>query len=286
MKSSFATRDVASATRRTSSRWSVHPVAKLPRLPGGIEDEHRRTLHAVARDGARDPARQVEHLHPAVVGGDERALGGREGDEELALRVLAVHPQRPREPDRDLRHAAEVLDVAPGHLGIERVGRHVVQRDTSGRLDVAAAGVRHGPGVIVALVLVVGDARALRRRRRRPRRSNRILGLHRHGAERRGLQHEGDGVRSRRQRVGDCVDAGTGAPGERQRVLRRDRQDRQDLAGGKFESELRGGDFATIHHEAGQSRHDRVAQPVLNVKVEAVRFVPERAGRVQLPRRR
>ena len=69
----------------------VDPVAEGPGLARGVEDEHRGALHVVALDGAGHPAGEVEHLHPAVVAGDQRALGRGQRDDELALGVLAVH---------------------------------------------------------------------------------------------------------------------------------------------------------------------------------------------------
>ncbi len=41
--------------------------------------------------------------------------------------VLAVDLDRPGEADRDLSHAGEVLDIAFGHGGIERVREHVLR---------------------------------------------------------------------------------------------------------------------------------------------------------------
>jgi hypothetical protein len=90
----------------------VDPVAEVARLAGRVEDEHRRALHAVVDDRARHAAGEVEHLDAAVVGGDERALGRRQRDEELALACSPL-TERPGEADRHLRHAGEVLDVAP-----------------------------------------------------------------------------------------------------------------------------------------------------------------------------
>ena len=69
-----------------------------------------------------------EQPHPAVVAGDQRAFGGRQRDEEVALGVLAVDPQRAGEADRDLRDAEEVLDVAGQRRRVERVAADVVER--------------------------------------------------------------------------------------------------------------------------------------------------------------
>ena len=89
-----------------------HPLDEVARLGGIVKDEDRRALHRVADHRALDAAREVEHLHAAVVGGDQRAFGGGHRHDELALRVLAVDGQRAGKADRHLRDAGEVLDVA------------------------------------------------------------------------------------------------------------------------------------------------------------------------------
>jgi hypothetical protein len=53
------------------------------------------------------PPGEVEHLHAAVVRGHQRALGGGQRDDELALRVLAVDEERPGEAERHLGHAVK-----------------------------------------------------------------------------------------------------------------------------------------------------------------------------------
>ena len=98
--------------RLISSKCSSSHSPNVARLAGALEQERRRALHAVVHDRRLHAAGLVQQLHAAVVGGDERALGGRQRDVELALRVLAVDEQRPGEADRDLRDADEVLDVA------------------------------------------------------------------------------------------------------------------------------------------------------------------------------
>ena len=105
----------------------IDPVAELARLHGVVEDEHRRALHAVLDDGRLDAAALAEHAHPAVVAGDERALGGRQRHVEVSLRVLAVDAQRTGHADRHLRHAGEVLDVPRQHAGIEREASDVLE---------------------------------------------------------------------------------------------------------------------------------------------------------------
>ena len=77
----------------------VDPLREVARLAGGVEDEDRGALHGVVDHGAGDAAGEVEHLHAAAVGGDQRAFGGRQRDQELALGVLAVdHAAGPARP--------------------------------------------------------------------------------------------------------------------------------------------------------------------------------------------
>ena len=97
-------------------------MAELARLHRIVEDEYRRALHVFLDHRRPDAAALVEQPHAAVVAGDQRALGGRERNVEVALGVLAVDPQRTGQADRHLGHADEILDVAGQHAGIERVG--------------------------------------------------------------------------------------------------------------------------------------------------------------------
>ena len=106
---------------------SLEPLLEVAGLAGGLEDEDGRALHAVVGDGALHAAGQVEHLHPAVVRGDERALRRRHRDEEVAVGVLAVDRQRPGDAERDLRDADEALDVALQRVRVERVVRDVLE---------------------------------------------------------------------------------------------------------------------------------------------------------------
>ena len=105
----------------------IDPVAELARLQGVVEDEHRGALHAVLDDGRLDAAAFAEHAHPAVVAGDQRALGGRERHVEVSPGVLAVDAQRTGHADRHLRHAGEVLDVPRQHAGVEREASDVLE---------------------------------------------------------------------------------------------------------------------------------------------------------------
>jgi hypothetical protein len=113
----------------------AQPEAELARLARALEQERRRALHAVVQDRGRHAAALVEQAHAAVVRSDERALGCRQRNVELALRVLAVHEQRPRQADRYLRDTEELLDVAGQSRRVERVVRHVLQLGARHLLD-------------------------------------------------------------------------------------------------------------------------------------------------------
>jgi hypothetical protein len=127
MSRSRPERVVASAAALTSSRCSVSQAPNRPGLAGAREHERGRALHRVVQDGGGHAARLAEQAHAAVVARDERALRGRERHVELALRMLAVDEQRAGDPDRDLRHADELLDVARQQRRVERVRRDVVE---------------------------------------------------------------------------------------------------------------------------------------------------------------
>jgi hypothetical protein len=83
-------------------------------MAGVREQERRRALHGVVHDRGRDPAGLTDQLHPAVVAGDERALGGGHRDVELALGVLSVDHERAGQSERNLGDADEVLYVSSG----------------------------------------------------------------------------------------------------------------------------------------------------------------------------
>jgi hypothetical protein len=63
-----------------------------------------------------------------VVARDQRALGRCHRHVILALGVLAVDQQRAGEPDRDLRDAHKLLDVAVHDRWIERVTARMLER--------------------------------------------------------------------------------------------------------------------------------------------------------------
>jgi hypothetical protein len=69
----------------------------------------------------------VQQLHAAVVAGAQCALGGRQGNVELTLRVLAIDEQWPRDADRQLLDAGEVLDVSGEERRVKGVAGDVLQ---------------------------------------------------------------------------------------------------------------------------------------------------------------
>jgi hypothetical protein len=87
-----------------------------------------------------------------------RALGGRQRDVELALRVLAVDEERAGEADGHLRDADEVLDVAGEDRRVERVAGDVLERCAGALLGELPARLRRLAGVVVLAVARDGDA--------------------------------------------------------------------------------------------------------------------------------
>src|ERR1044071_1656974 len=132
------------------------PGAELTRGHRVGQQEHRRALHELLDHGGLDAAARVEQAHPAAVAGDQRALGGRQRDVEVALRVLAVDPDRAGEAEWHLGHPGEVLDVAGDEGRRDRVHADVAQLDAG-----MVAGERAPPGGLglgVVVDLVAGDA--------------------------------------------------------------------------------------------------------------------------------
>src|SRR6185295_5650386 len=114
-------------------------------------------------------------------GGDESPLGGRERDQELADRVLAVDLERAGEADRHLRDAGEVLDVALGHAGIERELVDVLELHPGVLLDEALARLDDLGREVVLLVERDGGALDLLL-------GDRVLDLESETAERRAVE--------------------------------------------------------------------------------------------------
>ena len=130
----------------------VDPRAEFARLEGVLEQENRRALHR-PRDHRRLGAAALgDEAHAAIVAGDQRPLGGRHRNVKFALRALAVDAQRPGEPDRHLRRADEILDIARKAFRIERVAADMVEARFGSRLDKGPAlGGRFGRIVVGAV---------------------------------------------------------------------------------------------------------------------------------------
>src|SRR5215211_871206 len=75
-----------------------------------------------------------------------------------ALGVLAVDQERPGDAERDLGDADEVLDVAGGDVGVERVARDVLELDLGVLFDEGAPLVSGLARVVV--IAVARDRRA------------------------------------------------------------------------------------------------------------------------------
>jgi hypothetical protein len=126
-----------------------HPLPERPGLSRAVEAERRRPLHPVVHHGGRDAARGMQQLHAPVVAGDQRPFGRRQRHVELPRRVLAVHQQRPGDPDRQLGGADEVLHVPGNHGRVQRVAADIRRTGTRGRAGEVAALRRGFPAVVV-----------------------------------------------------------------------------------------------------------------------------------------
>ena len=126
-----------------------HPLPERPGLSRAVETEGRCALHPVVHHRGRDPARAVQQLHAPVVAGDQRPFGCRQRHVELSPRVLTLDQQRPRDPDRHLRGADEVLDVPGGQGRVEGVPADVLGMDAGDLADELPALRRGSPAVVV-----------------------------------------------------------------------------------------------------------------------------------------
>ena len=88
------------------------PADEVAGVGQGVEGEAGSARHAFVQHRGGAAAGLGQGQGAAAVGGDQRRLGGRQRDVEVALRVHAVDAQRAGEPDRHLHGADEVLDVA------------------------------------------------------------------------------------------------------------------------------------------------------------------------------
>ncbi|MEZ5059900.1 MAG: hypothetical protein R2700_00025 [Solirubrobacterales bacterium] len=127
----------------------VHPARERRHLAGAGEAEAGSPLHRVVEDGRLHAADLPQQLHAAVVARDQRPLRGRHRNVELALGVLAVDEQGPRETDRHLCDAEEVLDVAGQDPRVEGVASDVLERRARDLLGEPQARLLRGARVVV-----------------------------------------------------------------------------------------------------------------------------------------
>ena len=132
---SLATFEVASASSSILAMFSFTHLTKSRAPRGVVEDEHRRALHGVGDHGALHAAGQVQHLHAAVVGRDQRALGRRHRDQELALGVLAVDRSGPAKPSGTWATPVKFSMLPFARVRVERVVRDVLQLGAGVLLD-------------------------------------------------------------------------------------------------------------------------------------------------------
>ncbi len=254
----------------------VDPLREVARVAGVIEDEDRGALHGVLDHRRGDAAGLVEDLHAAAVGGDQRPLGGRERNQELALGVLAVDQQRPREADRNLRHADEVLDVAARHRRVEGEAIDVLHRLAAVFRDEALPHLRHA--LVVVVFLVVGDLDALG-------------GLFGDGvgdlevelAERRGFEPHDDLVVPHGERAEvDQMDDDRLLERKVERARLRDRRGAQAFALAEIDLDPRMRRLHAVDRDARDARYGGVAQPVLQRQAHSLGGVREAAEGVEL----
>ena len=102
-------------------------------------------------DRCLDAAALGQHTHAAVVACHQRTLGGGHGDVKVAARMLTEDAHRTRQPERHLRDAGEVLDVARQQIWREGILGHMLEL-AAGSLFQKRAPLCSGlPRVIVAL---------------------------------------------------------------------------------------------------------------------------------------
>ena len=121
----------------------LDPLQELLRLDdaGGAEDGGAGHPHVL--DPHHGAAGLAQRRAPAVGAGHQGGLGGGERHPEVAVGVLAAHPQRAHDAHRDLGHADEVLAVAVGGpVDVQRVVADVGQRRARHLLQGLAADLR------------------------------------------------------------------------------------------------------------------------------------------------
>ena len=248
-------------------------------LPRAVEDEHRGALHVVALDRAGHTAGQVEDLHPPVVGGHQGALGGGQGDQELALGVFAPDMQRPRESQRDLGHTGEVFDVALGHPGIEGILADVMKLHSGQVLYEGLPGRDDGWGVVVLL----GTGH---RGRLCPGKAHAVLHLEAEGAQALHLQGDLDGVGAFLDFLPRGPEMGDLLQGEGAGPFQGDLVGAVPAAVPEIHLEVIGPQFQGPDPHLQEPVEDQVAQSVLEADGHAVGFVPQRTMGIEVPKYR
>ena len=252
----------------------LHPAHELARVAGIVEHEHRRALHRIADDRAGHPTRQVQDLHAPVVAGDQRAFGRGQGNDELTLGMLAFDVDRPGEPQRNLGHAAEVLGVAVGDVGVERIVVDVLQSGPGVILDEFLPGGNGLRAVVVGSVarnlhrlrLLFGDA---------------VVDLQLQPAERLGLEADLDFVFSDGQRVDGGDDVKRAAQREVDGLGRQ--HFRRDLAAVlQHDRHSAQGNVLAVKLQPGETGQPGVAQPVLHRELHPLLRIFQTSERMQL----
>jgi hypothetical protein len=97
MPRSRPVRVVFSAACLTSAKCPASQAPKA-RASRAFSNTKAGALHGVIHDRGRHAAGLMQHLHPAVIARDQGALGRRQRNVELTLRVLPVNEQHPAMP--------------------------------------------------------------------------------------------------------------------------------------------------------------------------------------------
>ena len=106
----------------------VDPLHDPGSMLDALDAEHGRPRHGILEDGDAHPSAVVDDRHAAGDRCDERALGGRERDEEPALGVPSVDVDRSGVAERNLGRPDHVLDVLGRRLGVHAPSGYLLER--------------------------------------------------------------------------------------------------------------------------------------------------------------